>query len=304
MKYNHAVIRDLMPLCIDGIASPESEQQVREHIAECPECAAEWAQMQSGSFPQSPAALPADTAKYFETAKRLRTHRIKKRLLTCGIVLMIAAGLYIRGLITSGAHFKMQRVMDDFLIDVAEQTFIDEHGFIPDRKTLVKPEYIYLGELESTDGMLAVAYAFVKHPEKELYSFTSCDGSRFDRYHLHQLYEQSGGGWGFLPKKNGIYMNDSGISIESSQRSGAFYYTGFYVTDPEVKTVTVKEGKQEHVLTPDENGFCCMRKRSSVEIREGWATDKNGTVRYTLQEIPLTTNYGEEYTGIDWVPAA
>ena len=35
-----AVCRDLMPLVQDGIASPESEQLVRAHIAVCPACQA------------------------------------------------------------------------------------------------------------------------------------------------------------------------------------------------------------------------------------------------------------------------
>ena len=37
-----AVCRDLMPLVQDGIASPESEQLVRAHIAVCPACQALW----------------------------------------------------------------------------------------------------------------------------------------------------------------------------------------------------------------------------------------------------------------------
>ena len=47
MKYEHDVIRDLMPLCIDGIASEKSNAAVQEHIAECPACEKEWEQMKN-----------------------------------------------------------------------------------------------------------------------------------------------------------------------------------------------------------------------------------------------------------------
>ena len=38
MKRNCDMVRDLMPLCIDGAASEESQQVVAEHVAECKSC--------------------------------------------------------------------------------------------------------------------------------------------------------------------------------------------------------------------------------------------------------------------------
>lgn len=31
-------IRDLLPLCLDGLASEESRREVEEHLAGCPAC--------------------------------------------------------------------------------------------------------------------------------------------------------------------------------------------------------------------------------------------------------------------------
>lgn len=195
MKYQHEVVRDLMPLCIDGIASPQSEQIVRAHIAECPECAAEWAQMQSGSIPQSPAAVPAENIRYAETARRVRRHNRLTRLLTAGIVLVLCGGLYARGLYTSDVHITMHSAMDELVQkNIAEQVFSDEYDQLPDSRILPHLEYEYLGEIRNPKGYAACAYAFVKHPYKELYSFTECEGSRLDAFHFHLLYEVAGGG--------------------------------------------------------------------------------------------------------------
>mgnify|MGYP000890224871 CR=1 FL=1 len=50
MKRNCDMVRDLMPLCIDGAASEESQQVVAEHVAECKSCQQIYQDMQ-GSLP-------------------------------------------------------------------------------------------------------------------------------------------------------------------------------------------------------------------------------------------------------------
>ena len=50
MKRNCDMVRDLMPLCIDGAASEERQQVVAEHVAECKSCQQIYQDMQ-GSLP-------------------------------------------------------------------------------------------------------------------------------------------------------------------------------------------------------------------------------------------------------------
>lgn len=45
MKNECNIARDLMPLCIDGVASEESKKYVDDHIAECTECAVTYGEM-------------------------------------------------------------------------------------------------------------------------------------------------------------------------------------------------------------------------------------------------------------------
>lgn len=47
MKYNCNIIRDLLPLYADAVCSEDSRAAVRQHIAECPDCAALLARIQA-----------------------------------------------------------------------------------------------------------------------------------------------------------------------------------------------------------------------------------------------------------------
>lgn len=70
MKYNCDVIRDLLPLYIDGVASEKSAELVREHLAECEKCASLVPEMQSEEVEKAVSEEKADVlrnqAKYFK----------------------------------------------------------------------------------------------------------------------------------------------------------------------------------------------------------------------------------------------
>lgn len=74
------VIRDLMPLVHDGVASEESEQLVRQHIQTCASCRQLW--QTQGDLPPAP-ETPDDTA----VLHRVRTH------LRLWLLVLIAVGL-------------------------------------------------------------------------------------------------------------------------------------------------------------------------------------------------------------------
>ena len=98
MKYEHKMIQDLMPLCIDGAASEESRAAVEAHVAECAECAAVWREMQS-EIPafHAEAEVPSDpeTERYTAAAMRVRRrHRSRALLTVCAVLLLAAAGWY------------------------------------------------------------------------------------------------------------------------------------------------------------------------------------------------------------------
>lgn len=50
MKYQCEIVRDLMPLYLDGIASEQSRQMVDEHFSECKECTALFSKMKNNEL--------------------------------------------------------------------------------------------------------------------------------------------------------------------------------------------------------------------------------------------------------------
>ena len=82
MKNNCNVAKDLMPLCIDGVASEESQQYVEAHIAECTECAVTYGAMKV-ELPR--ANQEKERAEMERAAKEMRKKR-RKRVIWTGII--------------------------------------------------------------------------------------------------------------------------------------------------------------------------------------------------------------------------
>lgn len=70
---NCNIIRDLLPLCADGLASKESAALVEAHVKQCPACRAELARM------RVPLERPAPEAPSYREALRREKRRITKR---------------------------------------------------------------------------------------------------------------------------------------------------------------------------------------------------------------------------------
>lgn len=81
MKYDCAVIQDLLPLYVEGLASPASAAMIQAHLEECPGCAQTLARM------QQPLPVRAEQAP----AAPLR--KLKKTLHRRGLAAALAAGL-------------------------------------------------------------------------------------------------------------------------------------------------------------------------------------------------------------------
>ncbi len=307
MKYSHEVIRDLMPLCVDGIASPESEQIVEEHLAECPACAAEWAQMQHAAAPEPAVPLPEDTGTFAQAARRVRRHnRLKTCWILAGMLLGAAAFVLIISY-RSGSRFTMKGLAEVFVRDsIGESLWEEQHDDSEPRpKQYPMPEYQYLGALWNADKTAATGYIYVKHPDKELYTLACCDGARNDRFNLHLMLQETGGGWGFEPPRTGILMNEGGSCLDDGRHTYSIgHAAGFYVTDPQVRRISVIAGSRSYQAEPDANGFCAILMDNRNQwISQGEATDADGNVCYRIGKVQKTTDHGETYEIYDWIPA-
>ncbi|MBQ8961375.1 MAG: zf-HC2 domain-containing protein [Ruminococcus sp.] len=71
------IIKDLIPLCEEGLCSPESEAEIREHIKTCESCRLLYEQIPAqGEIP-----LPEETEAMAKVSKRLRHGRLRTAVL-------------------------------------------------------------------------------------------------------------------------------------------------------------------------------------------------------------------------------
>lgn len=87
------VMRDLMPLCIDGAASEASRELVVKHVWECEECAKVYAEMQGHLL------APKEAQDYLDAAARkLHRRRRNKRWLLIALTALLTAIVIVAGI--------------------------------------------------------------------------------------------------------------------------------------------------------------------------------------------------------------
>ena len=322
MKYEHEVIRDLMPLCIDGIASEQSRKVVEAHIAECPACASEWEQMTSGIRTEETEPLPEGTANYTETAEKLRKQNRKKKIIIClGTVLNAITVVFAVILITNlclGNRYSARRMTENFLKAEWEsytEEEICEKLNIPKKCSFSHLHIDILGEVNSPDGTQRIVIAKMGIPGTNQVGIWECDLERSSPLQLG-MWTDRGGSWGFRPDTSGIQMMSGGGSFQNGQQS-LFYHT-FFTDDPAVRMLRVQISGAQKEIPLDEKGFGAVAANIAyriegscaaddmndfLELREGEAFDANGNLLYRIEPIESTTENGVTYTHYEWMPA-
>jgi|GEM_PF-2590610 len=280
MKYEHEIIRDLMPLCADDIASPQSEAAVKEHIAECEECAEEWAQIQKGI--EGDKEESKETEGYVKTAKRVRKkqRRVLLTVVLCTLVLVFS-GLLIMNY-ADGARFTMRGAAK-----AGVKSFLSG--------SISKPQVTVLDEIKSSDSICGRVFSFVKRGEN-CFLFTV----DMNRANLFWMWDSTGG--------SSTMVFPETIIVEAyelhSVDGGYMTYADIYVGDDRVKNVQFV--MHDNIVTAEinENHFANILLPfivdTSERITEGTALDKDGNVLYQIE--PVTRNIdGTEYTSYEWV---
>ncbi|MBP5378408.1 MAG: zf-HC2 domain-containing protein [Ruminococcus sp.] len=296
MKYDHDIIRDLMPLCIDGIASDNSIKAVEEHIAECPDCRNEWKQMKDNIQPCRNITLPENTAKYTETAKRVRRHNRWNLLkLSCIITIVLFLFYMAAYYYLAGGRFTVQGVtelhFEELKCDVSDA------------------DIEYLGTLKSSDGKCAAtaALAHMRDTDETVFAATAI-GKDWPGF---GMWSSCGGSGVPLSDTKGIQAAAGGASTYDKGRR-YFEYFCFYVTDENIKNISFEHYGKSYTLSPDKNGFCGIGFESSdIQTADRTShpidctvTDENGNV---LQTIPLSEELSYtfgEFHEIQWDTAS
>ncbi len=102
------VVRDLMPLCIDGVASEESQGMVQAHLAECEACARIYADMQDALVRQ---VNEEDEKREIEAiAKQVRKRKICKTAILCLSMLVCAVLIFLAAYHADSILFRVTNV--------------------------------------------------------------------------------------------------------------------------------------------------------------------------------------------------
>ena len=88
---NCEVIRDLLPLCADGVASEETAVLVRAHIRGCPACEALYQKMCRSMEPE----VTPEELDYMAAVKRQKKENRRFLKKTYGIIFLIVAMLFV-----------------------------------------------------------------------------------------------------------------------------------------------------------------------------------------------------------------
>ncbi|MBR2087032.1 MAG: zf-HC2 domain-containing protein [Oscillospiraceae bacterium] len=268
MKYECDMIRDLLPLCAEHMASEKSELIVREHLAECKACTAEWEALQNEPLPAS--VVPEETKQFAKAAKRVKRKQHRVLIGTAFATAMaigIGAGVYLFG-ICGGRLTPVQAAITGLRRNRFDGYFEETLIYSPWNGT-EKLCFVRYTEPESGKTKLVSTYTF------------KAAGCWFLGGLLGEME---------LPQEKGIYAATNPITFP--------YYDCcyYYVNDPAVEELVVTYGDQtETVQTEQYEGGLCQfylghKYRQPESELTGTARDADGNVLYTMQNnewIPL-----------------
>ena len=99
MKNECSVVRDILPLYLENMVSKETAESIKEHLENCPDCAAEFEAMKSGKTVEKIGEeVQSDfEAEVLKSIKNIRRKFRKKVLRVGGIIAAIIAAILIAG---------------------------------------------------------------------------------------------------------------------------------------------------------------------------------------------------------------
>ncbi len=164
MKNDCNIVRDLMPLVIDGAASEESAQIVEEHVTACEPCATVYEELKGEIHAE---ALAKEQAEFEKAAKQMQRRKRIRKLLTIGLPVLAAVLLLIGcGLLVNRMH--------DTLVPMTAEEYNVQLFRIPDTDQIVS---VWTGMEEAATHGTANDYDFDKnevrlrtHAQKHLFS--------------------------------------------------------------------------------------------------------------------------------------
>lgn len=140
-KRDCGIVRDLMPLVIDQVASPASTELVESHIRECEECREVMAQMRA-----EPAVKPAETdTGFIRFCKKLEREFRWRRVVVGALAALLVCAILCGGIFFT--YYKMNMWSEPYspkLSDCKLEFLPEDDGFL--RITVPRPKgYQFMG---------------------------------------------------------------------------------------------------------------------------------------------------------------
>lgn len=269
MKHDCDIVRDLMPMCIDGTASEKAQAMVNEHVVECPPCDRIYAEMKGEhkiELPVQPAA-----PEFVTTVKKIKNRRKRRTWLAVLTGVVIAAMIALAGFAGYVWYF-----VDVALMDGVQLELVTSHdgmamihaSNVPRSATLSLRMYAVeypeaaKGKYEGYAEVMATRHAartgsddiyfvigdvdqdtvFMQEGDVEVYSLLTAqsDGSS-------QVFYLTGGTIKTVAYKGAYIKSTETVSISSRHASGGF--TGFSPFITPIPTYTPgPDGSQALIL--------------------------------------------------------
>ena len=289
MKYECEVIRDLMPLCAEELASEASKAALQAHFAECSACAAEWEQIKGNTsvFPET--TVPEETKQYAKTAKRVRKKHVFVLAATALIVALFFAGAFIKEMvIVAGGRLTPEKAAVWFTERMTDAAgYPTWYAAMHPDEVKAEPSGFEMEPVFSDGAMLYEQQCILK------YTDTASGRMYLDVINTAKmgfLWFGTGSYGGIeIPAEKGIYP------IIDWLRMPHVFYTYVYVNDQAVAKIRTQENETAYYEAEvDRDSHLCAIGAlvSLVGDRTGincTAYDEDGNVLYTLR-------------GDEWIP--
>ena len=133
------IVKDLLPLYVDGVISEDSGKLVEEHIESCSECKDYYNQLKDADIPVEKAA--DDKAAIKKIRRRLN---LKKIIVGCIVAAVVAAGSF-------GAYYKC-------VLDENYMTYEESGLYVKDNALMTNERYYSFQSYDSADNKAAFIY--------------------------------------------------------------------------------------------------------------------------------------------------
>ena len=106
MKKNECnVVRDLMPLVLDRVASEESREIVETHIASCEECRKQYDAMKADLPEETRAEYEEEQKQFTDALKAIKKKKLRRRIRLIALAALACMAAVLIGLFAYDALF-------------------------------------------------------------------------------------------------------------------------------------------------------------------------------------------------------